>query len=204
MMLKENRQPNYLQSSGVTELNGNLTKVVMCGITLTKESIMQVTKGSDGRYYKDCPSCGQPQSYLRKNYAEESLKLSKECKKCANKLNPQSHKGWHRGIRVSWFNQFKSGAELRGLNWDLTLDDVADLLQEQDYKCALTGWSIEFPESGHPQAAPASLDRIDSKKAYTKENTQLLTRQVNMMKQQYSQEDFIKVCHAVAANHKVK
>jgi hypothetical protein len=176
----------------------------MYDITLPKELIMQVTKGLDGRYYKDCPSCGQTQSYLRKNYAEESLRVGKECKKCSAKTNPKNHIGWYRGIRVSWFNQFKSGAADRGLNWDLTLDDVANLLQEQDYKCALTGWSIEFPESGHPQAAPASIDRIDSKKAYTKENTQLLTRQVNMMKQQYSQEDFIKVCHAVSANYKVK
>ena len=165
---------------------------------------MQVTKGLDGRYYKPCPSCGEAQSYLRKNYAEESLRVGKECKKCSSKRDSKCHRGWHRGIRVSWYTKFKTGAELRNIGWDLSLDDVADLLQKQDSKCALTGWSIEFPESGHPQAAPASLDRVDSKKAYTKDNTQLVTRQVNMMKQQYSQEDFIKVCHAVAANHKVK
>jgi hypothetical protein len=84
------------------------------------------------------------------------------------------------------------------------MDDVADLMEMQSYRCALTGWDIEFPESGHPQKAPASLDRIDSKKPYTKENTQIVTRQVNMMKQQYSQEDFIKVCRAVAEKHKEK
>ena len=40
-----------------------------------------VVKGEDGRFYKPCPSCGEMQSYLRKNYAEESLKLGKVCKK---------------------------------------------------------------------------------------------------------------------------
>lgn len=165
---------------------------------------MQVTKGKDGRYYKPCSSCGKLQSYLRKNYAEESLKLSKECKKCSNKRVENCHRGWHRGIRISWFNQFKSGAETRGIQWGLSLDDIADLMEEQNFRCALTGWSIEFPESGHPQKAPASLDRIDSKKDYTKDNTQLVTRQVNMMKQQYSQDDFISVCKAVAENNKEK
>jgi hypothetical protein len=74
----------------------------------------------------------------------------------------------------------------------------------QGHCCALTGWGIEFPESGHPQKALASLDRIDSKKFYTKDNTQLVTRQVNMMKQQYSQEDFISICKAVTENYKEK
>ena len=163
---------------------------------------MQVIKGSDGRYYKPCPSCLKQQSYLRKNYAEESLKLRKECKECSNKRTEHCHRGWHRKIRVSWFNQFRSGAEHRGISWELTLDDIADLMEIQNFKCALTGWDIEFPDTGHPQKALASLDRIDSKKPYTRSNTQIVTRQVNMMKQQYSQEDFIKVCKAVAKNRK--
>lgn len=159
---------------------------------------MEITKGEDGRYYKPCPSCKELQSYLRRNYAVESLRLNKECKSCSNKHTENCHRGWHRGIRISWFNQFKTSAEVRGILWELTLDDVADLMETQGNKCALTGWDIEFPESGHPDKAPASLDRIDSKKDYTKLNTQIVTRKVNMMKQQYSQEDFIKVCKAVA------
>lgn len=159
---------------------------------------MEVTKNKDGRWVKHCPTCGEEQSYLRRNYAVESLSLNKECKKCSNKRVENCHRGWHRGVRVSWFNKFKSNSELRGIQWDLSLDDVADLMEAQEFKCALTGWSIEFPESGHPQKAPASIDRVDSKKPYSRDNIQLVTREVNMMKQQYSQADFIKTCKAVA------
>lgn len=161
-----------------------------------------VTKGKDGRYYKDCPQCGESQSYLRKNYAEESLRLGKVCKKCSNRNTDNSHRGWHRGVRVSWFNKFKSSAELRNIPWSLTLDDVADAMQKQDNRCSLTGWDISFPDWGHSQEAPASIDRIDSTLGYTKDNIQLVVRKVNMMKQQYSQEEFIEVCKAVA--NKVK
>lgn len=161
-----------------------------------------VTKGKDGRYYKDCPQCGESQSYLRKNYAEESLRLNKVCKKCSNRNTDNSHRGWHRGVRVSWFNQFKTSAELRNISWFLTLDDVADVMEEQDNKCSLTGWDISFPECGLPHKAPASIDRIDSTLGYTKDNIQLVVRKVNMMKQHYGQEEFIEVCKAVA--NKVK
>jgi hypothetical protein len=159
---------------------------------------MDVTKGLDGRWYKNCPSCGEQQSYLRRNYAVESFRLGKECKKCSNKRTENCHRGWHRGIRISWFNQFKAGAETRGIVWSLTMDDVADLMEMQSYRCALTGWDIEFPDAGHPQKALASIDRIDSKGHYSKENSQLVTRKVNMMKQQYSQQEFVEVCKAVA------
>ena len=89
---------------------------------------------------------------------------------------------------------------MRGIVWDLTLDDVADQMETQDSKCALTGWDIEFPEIGHPQKAPASIDRIDSREGYTRGNIQLLTRHVNMMKQAYDNDYFIEVCRAVAVN----
>ena len=159
---------------------------------------MQVIKDKDGRYYKPCPECNKQQSYLRKNYAEHSLRLNKLCKSCSNKKIDNCHRGWHRGIRVSWFNKFKICAETRGKDWNLSIDEVADVMEAQKNKCALTGWSIEFPESGHPQEAPASIDRIDSALGYFKDNVQLVTREVNMMKQHYTQDEFMKVCKAVA------
>lgn len=157
-----------------------------------------VIKGTDGRYYKDCPKCGESQSYLRKNYAEESLRLSKVCKKCSNRSTNNCHRGWYRGIRVSWFNKFKTSAGVRRIPWSLTLDDVADTMEKQGSVCALTGWDIEFPECGSPNKTPASIDRIDSSVGYTKENIQLVVRKVNMMKQKYTQDEFIQVCKAVA------
>lgn len=158
---------------------------------------MEVTKGTDGRYYKPCSSCGEMQSYLRKNYAVESLRLNKMCKKCSNQQTDNCHRGWHRGVRVSWFNKYKVGAETRGIHWDLSIDDVADVYDQQGRECALTGWLLVFPSVGHPNNTDASIDRIDSKRGYTKDNIQIVSKKVNMMKQQYSVEDFVFVCKAV-------
>ena len=44
----------------------------------------------------------------------------------------------------------------------------------------------------------ASLDRIDSSKGYVEGNVQWVHKMINMSKQQYSQEEFIDMCKAVA------
>ena len=161
----------------------------------------EITKGLDGRWYKDCPTCGVKQSYLRKTYAILSFINKKDCKKCSNS-RPESngHKGWIKDVlRYSFCRKYKISAELRNIKWDLEYEYLADLLIEQDFKCALTGWDIDALSVGNNTA---SLDRIDSSVGYVKENVQWVHKMVNMSKQQYSQEDFIEMCLAVA--NKVK
>jgi hypothetical protein len=159
-----------------------------------------VHKKEDGRFYKNCPNCNCEQSYLRKNYAEESFKLGKLCKKCSNR-NPDSncHKGYYKGIlRKSFVHKYKSNALLRGIMWDISFDYLADLLIKQDFKCSLTGWDINAMQVCNK----ASLDRIDSSLGYIEGNVQWVTSKVNMMKQHYSQKDFIDIC--IAVSNKIK
>ena len=158
----------------------------------------KVIKLPNGRYAKDCPTCGEQQDYLRKSYAEASLKEGKECKSCAQHNTVKNGVMIYRGIRLSWLKKFETSAKLRGLDWEINADVVADLYEAQNAKCALTGWDISFPETGHPQMSSASIDRIDSAFGYLPENIQLVDKRVNMMKQQYSQDEFISVCLAVA------
>ena len=163
---------------------------------------MEVIKLPNGRYAKNCINCGQQQTYLRKNYAEASLRENKWCKGCRQRDTRYNGVVVYRGVRVSWLNKFKSSAALRGIDWQITIDDVADMYEEQKGLCALTGWKISFPEVGHPQLSTVSIDRVDSSFGYLKNNIQLVDKRVNMMKQQYSQDEFIAVCMAVA--NKVK
>jgi len=155
-----------------------------------------VTKGLDGRWYKPCPTCGVIQSYLRKNYAEESLRANKECKPCSNKKTENCSRGFYKDIRLSWFNKFKVNAELRNISFNITPEYLWKVFVEQDYQCALTGWPIGWAEVGALHTA--SIDRIDSDKGYEVGNVQLVHKDINMAKQQYSQEYFIEMCKAVA------
>lgn len=157
-----------------------------------------VTKGEDGRYYKPCPECGTLQSYLRKNYAEESARLNKLCKACANKIpDNNNHKGFYLGVlRASFAHKYKNNAGLRGIEWNLSYEYLAQLLIDQDFKCALSGRPISAMEVNNN----ASLDRIDSKLGYVENNVQWVTSTINMMKQNYTQEEFIQTCIDIANN----
>lgn len=159
----------------------------------------EVTKGSDGRWYKNCPSCGSQQSYLRKNYAIYSFVNKLECKSCSNKKEENcNHKGWIKDVlRSSFLNKYKTGALSRGLLFDVEDEYLADLLIKQDFKCALTGWDINAEKV---QNNTASLDRIDSSIGYVKGNVQWVHKMVNMCKQSYSQEEFIEMCISIVEN----
>jgi hypothetical protein len=157
--------------------------------------------GEDGRWYKPCFSCGDIQSYLRKHYAINSLNENKLCKKCSNRLpENNSHKGWHKGVlRLSFIGKYKVNAALRRIEWNIDNDYLADLLIEQKFKCALTGWDIS---AMNIQKNTASLDRIDSKAGYIEGNLQWVHKMVNMCKQNYKQEDFLEMCISIADKEK--
>lgn len=161
----------------------------------------EVYKGEGGRWYKNCPTCGAKQSYLRRNYAILSFNNKKECKSCSNsKPENNNHKGWIKDVlRYSFCKKYELSAGLRNIEWSLEYEYLADLLIEQDFKCSLTGWDIDALSVGNNTA---SLDRIDSSVGYVKGNVQWVHKMVNMCKQQYSQEDFIEMCTSVA--NKVK
>jgi len=158
--------------------------------------IGKVVKLDSGRYAKPCPQCGEEQTYLRKNYAEESLRLGKLCKGCSNKITENCSRGMYEAVRLSWVTKCKTGAETRGLQWDLSVEAIWQIYLAQNKVCALSGMPISWAEVG--QTHTASLDRIDSSLGYTLGNVQLVHKDVNMMKQSYSNERFVELCKAVA------
>ena len=149
------------------------------------------------RYYKHCPECGVVCSYLRRNYAIESYLLKKICKACSNKKTENCHRGMYEDlIRISWFKKFKMSAELRGLDWNIKIEDIYNLYINQKGKCALSGIEINWLTTGHKHTA--SIDRIDSEVGYELKNIQLVHKDVNMMKGKFDQKYFTDICLKVA------
>lgn len=150
------------------------------------------------RYTKNCSSCGAEQSYGRLDHFKSAVAGDWKCKSCSSHTN--NFKGRLGPMPYTWFETKRKGGLHRGLAWDLEPQDIIDLFVEQGGKCALTGWDIGWAEKG--LTATVSIDRIDSSEGYLKTNVQLLHKDVNMAKQQYSQEYFISMCEAIA--NKVK
>lgn len=115
----------------------------------------------------------------------------------------QKHKLWRGCGDISgfYFAMIKAGAKKRGISFDITIEDMWNLFLEQDGVCMLTGLKLSFKTSykkrTNPGESTASLDRIDSSKGYTKDNIQWVHKDVNKMKNGYTEERFKEICRLV-------
>lgn len=81
----------------------------------------------------------------------------------------------------------------------LSKHDCVALLVAQEYKCALTGVKLTCTlEKGTVCKTNASIDRIDPKGPYTKDNVQLVCAAINKLRVDMPMNDFINWCKKVS------
>jgi hypothetical protein len=146
-------------------------------------------------YTKNCSGCGREQRYTRKDHYKSAVRGDWKCKSCSGHNNKFA--GRIGPMAVTWYEVKRKAGLHRGYEWDLTPEYVVELYEQQEGLCALTGWPIEWSQKN--LTATVSIDRIDSSEGYLQGNVQLLHKDVNMAKQQYSQEYFVQMCKAVAS-----
>lgn len=117
-----------------------------------------------------------------------------------------SWKGF-KGISGDYWRCIKKAGESKGLGFDLTLEGLWDLYESQKGLCALSGLPIiiecslgGLSKHGY-QRRTASLDRIDSSEGYITGNVQWVHKEVNQMKSNRTEKDFIYLCKAVALHN---
>ncbi len=92
-----------------------------------------------------------------------------------------------------------SGAQRRAGKANLAFDLDKDWIKKQLPICAKTKihFDLSQTKAGCNPFAP-SVDRIDSKKGYTKENTQIVCWAYNAGKNGFDEDIYVKFCRAVA------
>lgn len=150
------------------------------------------------RYTKNCPNCNAEQSYGRKGHLDDAIRGNWKCKSCSGHSN--TFKGKYNLIPYTWFSIKRKSGISRGYFWDITIEDVWNLYEQQDGVCELSGIPIGWAEKG--LTATASIDRIDSAEGYILENVQLVHKDINFMKQQFDQQYFVDLCKQVADKSK--
>ena len=143
------------------------------------------------RYWLCQCKCGRtasvPTYYLTKGYSTKCLYCAKHTKDIYKEELP----------KVFW-NKIKWNAKRRKMKVVVSREEAYKIFLNQDRKCNLTGMSIRLPSYGTDTEWTASLDRIDSSKGYTIDNVQWVHKDVNRIKNIFSEEYFVSICQKVA------
>ena len=93
-------------------------------------------------------------------------------------------------------------ANRKNLVFDLTFDDVLDILAKQNGRCYLTNEPLTFKKK---DKNVISFDRDNPPLDYTKKNLNLVTAQVNKCKSDNPTPEFLDLCGKVHNNrHNIK
>jgi uncharacterized C2H2 Zn-finger protein len=107
-------------------------------------------------------------------------------------------------ISQTCYHKIHKQANDRGIKFNVTPQDLEDLLIAQDFKCALSGiklqLSLNFQKKEDREYHTASLDRIDSTKPYEKGNIQWVHKDINYMKCDFTQKEFLNYCQLIVNN----
>lgn len=126
------------------------------------------------------------------------------CHKASN-LKPRfgrTHRNWSGfgDISGTTWCMIKACAKQRSIDFDISIQEAHEIWDLQNGKCALTGIQLILCETTidiRDGKQTASLDRIDSKQPYSKENCQWVHKKINQMKWDFDQDDFINLCGLV-------
>jgi hypothetical protein len=104
-------------------------------------------------------------------------------------------------ISGEFWSHIVRNAATRDIPLQVTKEDAWEQFKKQKGKCAPTGTVLKLnPLAKFRGQNTASLDRINSSKAYTKMNIQWLHKDVNMMKRHLSNEEFVEICRQVVTH----
>lgn len=122
---------------------------------------------------------------------------------CLHKRTGHANPCWKGHGEISgdiWWNIRKKSIRpnRKNLKFSLTIDQAWNLFQTQKALCNLTGIPLTFGKGAKGIGRTASLDRIDSRQGYVIDNVQWVHKDINWMKNTFTQAHFIEMCKKVA------
>lgn len=139
----------------------------------------------------------------RRAYARE---YNKKNWKKYNKVRKQRQKEDINYTFKYCLSNSKSRAKKAGMAHEIDIDYLKELWDKQQGLCALTKLPMTHAETTKNHKGintRLSIDRISSRKGYTKGNVQLTLTSVNIMKNNLGQKSFFKLCKEIAEHNKV-
>jgi hypothetical protein len=133
----------------------------------------------------------------KKKYRDENPKEHKKYSEAYREKNKDKLKAYDQERMLNrpeyfLFNSARGRARTRNLEFNIKEQDIKELL-DKTVICPLRGVKFERGNSGIAIDNSASLDRINSKIGYTKDNIQIISYRANIVKSNIDLETFRKI-----------
>jgi len=118
---------------------------------------------------------------------------------CGSKNKHPKLKSFCGEISLNHINSIRQNAIKRNLEFKVTPEFLWDLFLKQNRKCFLSGIELYF--SAIRKETTASLDRIDNKEGYIDTNVRWVHKQINIMRSDCDDEEFLNWCELCIKNN---
>jgi len=180
------------------KLGNNLdSKQILKELNLILIDIPPIKKGHNMYYTVECNNCGK--IYLKSKCT--FLRSKCQCYKAVK--GAYNFKGYG-NVSMRYYNRLKRYCKKRNQEFSISLEYLWKVYLSQNGKCALSG--IDIPLLKNPKTKAqresqlASVDRINSSIGYIEGNVQWVHKDINLMKNKFDQNYFIKMCKKISKN----
>ena len=170
-------------------------------LTGVKFSHIEAKYGSNRTMWEFKCDCGN--SHI--NIASEVKRGKIKSCGCLN-IKGKNNGNWkgYEDIGASMFNYYKMNAKKRGINFNITIENLWDIYIKQNKKCPYTSIKLNLKNKKTSRLSiNASLDRIDSLKGYELDNLQWVYKPINNLKNNMTHTEFLNMCLLISENSKL-
>lgn len=88
----------------------------------------------------------------------------------------------------------------RNVAHQLSVEFLIDLVERQDFKCAVSNILFRPPRFGGRDPFQPSIDRIDNERGYEKDNVRIVCLIVNLARSDFGDDALVKMANAITAH----
>lgn len=128
---------------------------------------------------------------------ERNQGYSRECKDCEKERKKIKRATQEINDRDRLLSGCKTRALKNNIPFDLTKEQLIELFEKQNGKCALSNLEMQTVIKAGKNPFNVSIDRIKPGRAYSLSNIRLVCNSINTMRSNLSDEEFLSFCKAV-------
>lgn len=163
----------------------------VCEVSMPRE----VKKKAESQGSRVCTSCNKVRLLSQFEHFKEGY-VRGVCQQCVTLQRSRKASASPESFLRILNTQLKSQRIKQGIQYDLTTEEVIELWEMQEGKCALSGVLMTHQRDGtygdrKKKEFNASIDRINPQGPYVRENVQLVANRANTMKHTLGQDMFM-------------